>query len=357
MKSISRRFLIVAGMFAVAFTIAMGGWSWYSTYSHYSAFVSRQAEMALDFNKSIREYVAEYIRPEMERRVGPGEFIPECMSTSYISRAVFTRVHERFPDYILKFSSINPHNPRNLAGPEERELIRYFEADPELKEWSGVIRIDGREYYGHFNARRLDGSCMKCHGKPEDAPAALVARYGTLGGFHAKEGDVSLDVVAVPLDAVHSAMWTSLAGQVGIAAILLVLLCGSVAIVYRTMVGERLAAITGYFQQAAQGGDVPLAPLVVKRNDEIGVLVQGFNALASKLRTAHETLEHRVEERTRELTEEVSQRAQAEEEVRRVQGLFPGRAGCRARADHGARSRMSCAVGEPGGKGNGARRT
>ncbi len=322
MTSISRRFLIVAGLFAVAFAIAMGVWSWYSTFSHYNAFISRQAEMALDFNKSIREYVAEHIRPEMEKHVGPDVFIPECMSTSYVSRSIFTKVHEQFPDYILKFSSINPHNPVNLAGPEERDLIRHFEANPREKEWRGVITIDGRQYFGHFNARRLEKSCMKCHGDPADAPVALVAQYGTLGGFYAKEGDVSLDVVAVPLDAVHSAMWSALVGQVGIAAILLVLLCGSVAVVYRTMVGDRLAAISGYFQQAAQGDDVPLAPLVVKRNDEIGVLVQGFNALASKVRTAHETLERRVEERTRELTDEVTQRAQAEEEVRRSKVFF-----------------------------------
>ena len=56
-----------------------------------------QAELALEFDLAIREYAAESIRPEMAKRIGEDEFIVEAMSTSYIARQVFEKVHEKLP--------------------------------------------------------------------------------------------------------------------------------------------------------------------------------------------------------------------------------------------------------------------
>ena len=74
--------------------------------------------LALDFNLAIREYVAETIRPLMFKLVDKGVFIPKAMSSSFISRSIFEKVRKKFPDFIIKFSAINPRNPINQAGYE-----------------------------------------------------------------------------------------------------------------------------------------------------------------------------------------------------------------------------------------------
>ena len=88
------------------------------------------------------------------------------------------KVRERFPEYVLKFSSEDPRNPVNIASEEEARVIEYFRVNPNEKEWAGPITIAGREYRGHFAARRMVDPCLRCHGDPADAPASLVERYG-----------------------------------------------------------------------------------------------------------------------------------------------------------------------------------
>jgi len=47
-----------------------------------------QARLVVTFDKSLWDYVGDHIRPEMEKRVEPDEFIPEAMPTSFVARLV-----------------------------------------------------------------------------------------------------------------------------------------------------------------------------------------------------------------------------------------------------------------------------
>jgi hypothetical protein len=175
--------------------------------AHVKDLMATQAAMALEFDLAIRDYVGKSIRPEMEKRVAPNEFVPEAMSTSFVARSIFQRVNARFPDYILKFSSENPRNPVNQAGPEEKRLLDYFRRHPEADRWTGPIRLEGKDYYGYFSPRRSDLSCLHCHGEPDNAPASLLERYDRDRAFHWPVGEVvALDTVAIPMDRFHSGL-------------------------------------------------------------------------------------------------------------------------------------------------------
>ena len=88
--------------------------------------------------------------------IGPDEFIPEAMSTSFVARGVFEKVRRRFPETILKFSSDNPRNPANSATPEELQIIGAVQRAPGSQRrnddsdsgWAAVPRVLHGEAHG-----------------------------------------------------------------------------------------------------------------------------------------------------------------------------------------------------------------
>lgn len=194
------------GVLAVAFlgTVLLQTWRW--THDRIGANASHQARLVAEFETVLRDYVGKHIRPEMDKRVHPGEFVPEAMSTSFVARSVFEGVHKVFPDAVLRFPSTNPRNPVNQATPSEESLIRYFEQNPQIDTWSGTMEFyeQGEEYFVYAVPRRNESSCLQCHGRPQDAPASLVERYGAVAGFGRPIGEVTLDLVAVPVNAAYA---------------------------------------------------------------------------------------------------------------------------------------------------------
>lgn len=305
MNNIDVRFSMVVGLFGVLFSTVLLFATWHFARTQTDKAMDAQGKLALQFETAIRSYVADKIRPEMEKRIGPDEFIIETMSTSFVARQIVQEVRRGFPDYILKFSSDNPRNPDNKAGPEELDKLEYFQEHPGESHWQGKLSIDGAEYLVHLKAMRIEQSCLRCHGRPKDAPQSLLDRYPGNGGFYRQIGEVAgMDVIGIPMKAVNAEMVSSVKWNLTTMAIALLLLLGSILLAFRAMVGRRLTAITTHFETAAaQTGEIPLPPIPITGKDEISVLGDSFNMLAAKLRTLHESLEDRVRQRTSELKE------------------------------------------------------
>ncbi len=176
MKSLSTKLLISTGIAATFFSFFLLYQSYSLTNRRVREVVEQQAAMALKFNLAIRSYISQNIRPLMYELVGEEEFIPEAMSTSYVARTIFEDVRNEFQDYIIKFSSDNPRNPANQAGPEELKIIEYLNNNSHINRWKGIISIDGKEYMAKFSARRMKESCLRCHGHPGDAPRLFIEK-------------------------------------------------------------------------------------------------------------------------------------------------------------------------------------
>lgn len=323
-NSLGARFLIVAGAFSVLFAgfVLLNSRRQYK--SHVNELIESQAELALAFDFAIREYIAQTVRPLAARHAEPNEFIPEIMSTSFVAGRVFEKVRGQYPEYVIKFSTENPRNPRNLASPEELEVLRIFNADPDLKKWSGPITLNGKEYQAHYRPRRMYQSCLQCHGDPADAPESLVAAYGDEAGFHKTAGSVAaLDMVAIPSErykaaAFKSTVTNAVAILLGLAALL-----GAIYLTFRALVTRRLVRLSNHFTDAVESRHQMIVdPIRCDRNDEIGVLTASFNALVVRLRALYESLEKRVDSRTRELRQaneslekEIANTRQARQEI------------------------------------------
>ncbi|MBN1345186.1 MAG: PocR ligand-binding domain-containing protein [Phycisphaerae bacterium] len=325
MRSTATRFLVPAGIVAVVFSAFVVYRTFSTTQAHVTELLNQQASLALEFDLAIRDYVGDHIRPIVADMAPPDEFIPEAMSTTFVARSVFERVRQEFPDYIIKFSSADPRNPANQAGPDELRMIEYFQRNPTVERWSGTMTLNGKEYLAHFRARRMEASCLRCHGRPEDAPASLLARYGSTASFNRPVGDViAMDTVAIPLDKAKAAMLSEVAWQSAVLGAGLAVLFGAIVVVFRSVVSRRLKAIADHFtEMTGQAPDKDIAPIAVTGQDEIGALAQAFNTLAAKLHHIRASLEQRVKERTaelvdanQELQQEISERKQAEQALR-----------------------------------------
>jgi len=233
--------VIVLGIAFVIVSAYVGyRWSWDSI----DAYAQEKARFISLLNDSLREYVRTYIRPELQKRIEPGEFIPEAMSTTRISRSVFEAVQGATGQFVIRFPSRRPLNPVNRPTPEEEKLIGYFEENPHAKRWSGKMRLfeGGEEFYVEVFPRRFEQSCLQCHGRPEDAPEALRKLYNP-EGFGREVGEVSLDLVAIPISSIRSAAAYRVTAEVlGSVALCVVFSAGLVGLVYLYTVRERRAA-------------------------------------------------------------------------------------------------------------------
>lgn len=303
MRSIQAKFLFSIGIVTSLFSIFILYRAYSLTNERIKAGVKQEASIALTFDLAIRQYVAKEIRPLMYRLVKQDEFIPETMSTSYVARSIFDEVRKEFPDYIIKFSSDNPRNPSNQAGKEELKIIEMFNNNSELKRWNGIISIGGKPYMSKFSARRMEPSCLRCHGNPADAPASLLKRYGSSAGFYRPVGKViGLDTVAVPMDKINKKLWAASMRSFFISGLGIVLFFTGIALAFKFLITDRLSNITRHFEHAAGQTDyAEIEPIEVKGKDEINTLASSFNSLSEKLKGFYASMDMKVKHRTMEL--------------------------------------------------------
>ncbi|MFC1524111.1 DUF3365 domain-containing protein [Thermodesulfobacteriota bacterium] len=303
------------------FFIFMSYHHWITTNEKTTSLLEEQTEIALSFELAIRKYIAETIRPRMYELIGSDNFEPETMSTSFIARAIFMEVKKTFPDFIIKFSSTNPRNPANLAGPAEQEILDYFNNNPEQEFWKGKIIINGELYIGNFKARRIKESCLHCHGNPADAPDSLIERYGPTAGFHLPTDDVSaLDTVAIPMSKASKYSMDAMMHHIMVMGSCLAVLFFTTIVIFRSLISTRLTAISKHFEEtASQEKHLEIKPIRISGQDEISHLAENFNILAQKLQEYSITLEEEIKERAntnQQLLLEISEREKAEQALK-----------------------------------------
>ena len=321
MKSIGLKLFIIVAVFVTIFSLILFHRTYIISSEHVYQVVNQQADLALQFDLAIRSYVKDKIRPIMYEFANEDEFIPETMSTSFVARSIFEETKKQFPGIILKFSSDNPRNPANQASQEELEIIKFFNDNPKSKLWEGNISMNGDTYYAKFNARRMEESCLLCHGDPADAPQSMLDRYGSTAGFNRPVGEViAMDTVAIPISTIQSHLLEKLKANLIYMGGALLFLLVSLFFAVRFFVTHRITNIANHFEKVATADDFKkIQTLTVHGSDEIGALAKSFNTLAGKLQQYHNSIETEIKERKKSnilLQEEIHERELTEKKLR-----------------------------------------
>jgi hypothetical protein len=136
---------------------------------------------------NLRTYTREHVSPLLEK-LPATPFHPE-IAPSFAAARIFRSVGDS--DFSYRTPALNPTNPDDRPSPAETEFIRNFREHSDWNELSGLQDImQEREYYIARPLRVTSEECLTCHGSPENAPAALIALYGSSNGFGWKLNDI-----------------------------------------------------------------------------------------------------------------------------------------------------------------------
>lgn len=314
------QFQIALGLIFTVFCALTAG----LIYSHEKRLLEQTAlsksHMVMAAVESTRAYIRETLRPKMYEFAGPDTFLLEAMSTSYVTRAVMDRFNETLPDYRYRRVAVAARNPESTPTAVEMELIRHFQQNPGKTQWQGMREVDGTVAFFHARPVVMRSSCLKCHGRVEDAPDSLVQQYGDQRGFGYRQGQLAgVMAVSIPVNVALKKIQSQALSVFWVSLLLLLFLYILISFLFNRMAVRHLRGLLDIFRHGLV--DDPEHPSFQETSTkvEIDQLTDAALDMTRHLRSTREELkqytarlEQRVAERTRDL--EFS-RAQLQEKV------------------------------------------
>ena len=253
--------------------------------------VLQEAELMMASAKSVRDYTSSNLKPLLEQNpLHKTRFLAETVP-AFAAITTFKKLKEDYPEYTYREPTLNPTNPEHRAADWEADVIGYLRDHPELKQLTGERQTPMGPAMYLAMPLRADPPCLGCHSRPAEAPAAMLATYGSTNGFGWKPGSiVSAQIVSVPMSlpvqkanqAFHLLL-TYLG--VTLVATLLVLDAGVYFIVIRP-----LKLVSDAADRVSKGA-VNTPALPVKGKDEIAMVTASFNRMQLSLAKAFKMLE------------------------------------------------------------------
>ncbi|KAF5060230.1 Sensor histidine kinase RcsC [anaerobic digester metagenome] len=263
---------------------------------------------------SIQHYVRDVLRPTMYERL-PSSFVIEAMSSSFISRAIMAPVNDERDGTIYRRVAIDARNPAYEANAHERELIKYFRANPDEEFWQGYKVLDGERYYLKVRSVRFEESCMYCHGQPESAPQELIALYG-VRGFGKQLGAIAgVDFVGISVHSSVGRVQQTILTYFAFFALGALFFFSATNILFRVLVVNNLKRLSSVFRRNVADAEGSALLSRLEQGDEIEELVEGMEQMGDHLFEARrqlqdyaENLRRMVDERTEALSREAEAR-------------------------------------------------
>ena len=284
--------LAISGAFLVG--LGLAGIGAYSIVTKNALEDSLQdARIMIEGASAIRTYTADSIKPLLEQQMKV-QFLPHSIP-SYAAQTNFKMLHQKLPDYTYREPTLNPTNLNDRAVDWEADIINGFRSDPGQQEVVITRDTPGGRFLTLARPLKVGSqTCLTCHSTPENAPATMVALYGSQNGFGWKLGEVvAAQVVSIPLGVPLSRAYQALSWFMIILAATFVVTIVMVDFLLRSLVAKPVAEISEMADKVSMGQlDTP--EYVRNSNDEIGSLSMSFNRMRRSLQNAMTMLEEQT---------------------------------------------------------------
>jgi signal transduction histidine kinase len=311
-QKLNLRLKFIAGLVMSAFVL--GVFLFIIIFHHFNSVmqreISQRSKMLLAQANSVQEYVQTDLRPQMYELVDENDFILKAMSSSYISRKVMERLESEGEEKIYyRRVAVNARNPSYEPTEFEQKIISKFRENEDLDfhEEDSVFR--GVKYHLVSRPVRFTESCMPCHGSPENAPKALIERYGDKKGFFHTENEIAGAVVAgFPVQMIKDPVKDITLQYLSFYFLWLLIFSCIIGLFFDRLVMTNLKKLGQVFEVRFSGEKEKKIIEKIEKKDEIEGLVEGIDELAAALFDANRkleihsiTLEEKISERTKEL--------------------------------------------------------
>lgn len=269
-----------------------------------------KAQLILEEKQATITFVEDNLRPPLfylikEHNLPSSYFEPSWMSAGYINRKIMSYFNEsKFSDYYYKNAAVNARSPENEADDIEREFLSRARNNSSMKYESSVVEFDGKPFLVNMrsNSSTFREVCMKCHSKPENAPAGLIEKYGAERSFDKVMGDIpSVLSVRIPLETVYAQI-----NALSYAIFLTLLVFVGLVFAIHWFVVDRLIVspvkiITQKAVAITQDNKLLGESLISAGKGELAELSSAFSNMSKKLADSHKKLDFLLKERTEAL--------------------------------------------------------
>ena len=252
----------------------------------------QKSELVMTAMAANRSYVRKVLRPKMYEVLGLDQFILEAMSSSYISRNVMERFNETAHNFTYRRVAINARNPDYEANPREIEMINYFNENPVIDEWKGIVEQDDQRNFVRYKPVYWEDSCTHCHGDPKDAPKEVIDLYGDSRGFYREAGKVyGVMSIGLPID-LNLAKIKEIAITVFATVFPSILfLYAIISIFFNRLIVQNLQNLLNIFRTSLGESEIEMSGRSTDAVDEINEMTTAAHLMATGLQKNRKKLE------------------------------------------------------------------
>ena len=268
--------LLIVG---VVTSISIGLFNYYETKNRIIDDAYNKASIISSFAMASRSYTVKTMRPLALQIAQNGSFHPEIMGGFFVARSIAEEFSKNQPGYRFKQATLDPVNHQNRADHQEKEIIKYFSANRNIKIKKGMMEKNGQKYYYIAQPVVAQKQCLKCHGRIENALPGRVARYPDSGGYNYKPNQVVATFINyVPLQKALEDLNVASVKMVGASILSIMLIVASVWIVLESLVTKPIVRLTNMAEHLSRGKGLD-QQIEVESNDEIGALYTAYNRM------------------------------------------------------------------------------
>ncbi len=288
----------------------------------------------LDRNLAVHKYFSTILKPAIfkltEKYLDKDYFDHSWMSSTYANKEIDKIVKNFSPeyfDYYYKECAVNARNPENEADTYEAAFIAETNRDKSIVFRSEIIEYDQKPFMVYIRrGETMDASCIRCHGKPEEAPGDMIKVYGKTSGFEKTIGSVISAVsIRLPLQAAYNETSEFVKTLSELLILEFFILFSVIYFIFKFIIFNQLNEFKNKTDLIATNESELGTSVSIAVGSELNDLADSFNLMSANLKNYKKTLEDKIRERTAEienknlmLSNEISERRLAETELEKI---------------------------------------